>query len=91
MSRLGRPLLYGRDIFAAVACLAGHGAAGNGRGSGGSLLDVEITHQPSGKPELALTGRAQEVARGLGVTRMAVSISHSFRYVVTQVILEADD
>jgi phosphopantetheinyl transferase (holo-ACP synthase) len=57
----------------------------------GSLLDVEIAHQPSGKPALVLTGRAQEVARGLGVTRMAVSISHSGRYVVTQVILEADD
>jgi phosphopantetheinyl transferase (holo-ACP synthase) len=52
---------------------------------------VEITHQPSGKPELVLTGRAQEVARGLGVTRMAVSISRSVRYVVTQVIFEADD
>jgi len=62
-----------------------------GTGGGGSLLDVEITHQPSGKPELVLTGRAQEVARGLGVTRRAVSISHSDRYVVTQVILEADD
>ena len=91
MSRLGGPLLYGRGIFVAVAYLAGHGAAGNGRGSGGSLLDVEITHKPSGKPELVLTDQEQEVARGLGVTRMAVSISHSDRYVVTQVILEADD
>jgi phosphopantetheinyl transferase (holo-ACP synthase) len=60
-------------------------------GTGGALLDVEITLQPSGKPELALTGRAQEVARGPEVTPMAVSISHSVRYVVTQVILEADD
>jgi len=66
-------------------------ALGTGWGSGVRWLDVEITHQPSGKPELVLTGRAQEVARGLGVTRMAVSISHSIRYVVTQVIFEADD
>ncbi|MGA3167413.1 MAG: holo-ACP synthase [Terriglobia bacterium] len=57
----------------------------------GTGLDVEITHQPSGKPELVLTGRAQEVARGLGITRMAVSISHSDRYVVAQVIFEGDD
>ena len=66
-------------------------ALGTGWGSGVRWLDVEITHQPSGKPELVLTGRAQEVARGLGVTRMAVSISHSDRYVVAQVILEGDD
>jgi len=66
-------------------------ALGTGWGSGVRWLDVEITHQPSGKPELVLTGRAQEVARGRGVTRMAVSISHSVRYVVTQVIFEADD
>ena len=86
-----QPLLYGRAIFVAVAYLAGHGVTGNGLASWGSLLDVKITHQPNDKPELVLTGRAQEVARGLGVTRMAVSISHSIRYVVTQVIFEADD
>ena len=66
-------------------------ALGTGWGSGVRWLDVEITHQPSGKPELVLTGRAQEVARGLGITRMAVSISHSDRYVVAQVIFEGDD
>jgi holo-[acyl-carrier protein] synthase len=66
-------------------------ALGTGWGSGVRWLDVEITHQPSGKPELVLTGRAQEVARGLGITRMAVSISHSDRYVVAQVIFESDD
>jgi holo-[acyl-carrier protein] synthase len=65
-------------------------ALGTGWGAGVRWLDVEITHQPSGKPELVLTGRAQEVARGLGVTRMAVSISHSDRYVVAQVIFEGD-
>jgi holo-[acyl-carrier protein] synthase len=66
-------------------------ALGTGWGAGVRWLDVEVTHQPSGKPELVLTGRAQEVARGLGVTRMAISISHSDRYVVAQVIFEGDD
>jgi holo-[acyl-carrier protein] synthase len=65
-------------------------ALGTGWGEGVRWLDVEITHQPSGKPELVLTGRAQAVAQQLGVTRMAVSISHSDRYVVAQVILESD-
>lgn len=68
MSRLGRSLPWGRDIFVAVACLAGHGAAGNGRGR--SPLDVEITHKPSGQPEPVVTAGAQEVERQPGVTRM---------------------
>ena len=65
-------------------------ALGTGWGAGVRWLDVEITHQSSGKPELALTGRAHEVAQQLGVTRMAVSISHADRYVVAVVIFESD-
>lgn len=66
-------------------------ALGTGWRDGVRWLDVEITHLPSGKPELVLTGRAKELARQLGVARMAVSISHSDRYVVAQVIFESDD
>jgi holo-[acyl-carrier protein] synthase len=65
-------------------------ALGTGWGAGVRWLDVEITHLASGKPELALTGRAQEVALALGVARMQVSISHADRYVVAQVIFESD-
>jgi holo-[acyl-carrier protein] synthase len=65
-------------------------ALGTGWGKGVRWVDVEITHQPSGKPELNLTGRAQEVATQLGVTNVVVSISHADRYVVAQVILESD-
>ena len=66
-------------------------ALGTGWQNGIRWLDVEVVHQPSGKPELVLTGRAQEIARELHVTRMSVSISHSDRYVVAMVIFEADD
>lgn len=65
-------------------------ALGTGWRDGVRWRDVEVTHQPSGKPELVLRGRAEELARELGVTRAAVSISHSDRYVVAQVIFEAD-
>lgn len=65
-------------------------ALGTGWGAGVRWLDVEITHRPSGKPELVLTGQAHEVAQQLGVTRMEVSISHSDRYVVAVVIFESD-
>ena len=54
-------------------------------------LDVEVVHQPSGKPELVLTGRAQEVAQELRVSRTSISISHSDRYVVALVIFEGND
>lgn len=66
-------------------------ALGTGWGKGVRWVDVEVTHQPSGKPELVLTGRAQEVARELGVGRMSLSISHADQYVVAQVIFEADE
>ncbi len=65
-------------------------ALGTGWRNGVRWLDVEITHQPSGKPELELAGRAEEIARQLGVKRAAVSLSHSDRYVVAQVIFESD-
>ena len=64
-------------------------ALGTGWGEGVHWLDVEVTHQASGKPELLLTGRAQELAREMGVTSAAVSISHSDRYVIAQVIFES--
>ncbi len=65
-------------------------ALGTGWREGVRWLDVEVTHQPSGKPELLLSGRAQQVARELRVTRTIVSISHADRYVVAQVIFESD-
>lgn len=65
-------------------------ALGTGWGNGVRWLDVEVIHQPSGKPELVLRGRAEELARELGVTRTAISISHADHYVVAQVIFESD-
>ena len=65
-------------------------ALGTGWREGVRWLDVEVVHQPSGKPELVLTGRAEELARALGVTRTAISLSHSNHYVIAQVIFESD-
>jgi len=65
-------------------------ALGTGWGEGVRWLDVEVTHQPSGKPELVLTGRAKEVAEQMGVSSTEVSISHADHYVVAQVIFESN-
>lgn len=65
-------------------------ALGTGWANGVRWLEVEISHQSSGKPELLLSGRARELAEQLGVTHAVVSISHASRYVVAQVILESN-
>ena len=64
-------------------------ALGTGWREGVSWRDVEVVHQPSGKPELVLAGRAAQLARQQGVTRTVVSISHADHYVVAQVIFES--
>jgi holo-[acyl-carrier protein] synthase len=66
-------------------------ALGTGWRGGVRWLDVEVTHLPSGKPELALWGRAREVALQLGVARVMVSLSHADHYAVAQVIFESND
>jgi holo-[acyl-carrier protein] synthase len=65
-------------------------ALGTGWREGIRWLDVEVTHQPSGKPELRLRGCAEHRAREMRVSRMAVSLSHSDRYALAQVIFESD-
>ena len=66
-------------------------ALGTGWRAGVRWVDVEVTHTPSGKPELLLSGRAESLARELGVVRIAVSLSHADHYTVAQVIFESDD
>jgi len=65
-------------------------ALGTGWRKGIRWLDVEVTNLPSGKPELLLHGQAAELARELGVVRMAISISHADHYAVVQVVFESD-
>ena len=42
-----------------------------------ALRDVEVIRQPSGQPELALHGRAAELAAERGVTDWRLTITHS--------------
>jgi holo-[acyl-carrier protein] synthase len=44
--------------------------------AGIAWCDIELTRAASGRPALALHGRAAEVAQALGVREWAVSISH---------------
>jgi holo-[acyl-carrier protein] synthase len=66
-------------------------ALGTGWRGGVRWVDVEVSHQPSGKPELVLRGRAQELAHALGVAQTAVSISHADRYAMALVIFSGHE
>lgn len=52
--------------------------------------DIEILHEPSGKPLVNLYHRAKEKASELGLTGMAISLSHSREYAIAFVVGEKD-
>jgi len=51
-------------------------ALGTGWRNGIAWTDIEIINAPSGRPMVALTGVCAEVADGLGIGRVLISISH---------------
>ncbi|MFC4111443.1 holo-ACP synthase [Nonomuraea zeae] len=51
-------------------------------------LEAEVRCDELGKPELHITGKAAEVAHGLGVKRWHVSLSHDAGVAVAYVIAE---
>ena len=51
-----------------------------------SWREIEILAEPSGKPWVQLTGKAQGKAAGLGITNLAISLSHSREYAVAFVV-----
>lgn len=51
-------------------------ALGTGWSRGIAWTDVEVIRDAEGRPELRITGRADEVARERGITRWHVSLTH---------------
>lgn len=64
-------------------------ALGTGWGEGVSWREVEILPSTDGRPQLHLHGVALERFRSLGASRAHLTISHTERYAVAQVIFEA--
>ena len=52
-------------------------ALGTGFSRGIGVRDVEVRRSSKGRPSVALTGRAREVARELGVVDLPLSLSHT--------------
>ena len=63
-------------------------ALGTGWSRGVRWRDIEVAREPGGKPTLRLTGVAREIANGLGVKHIAMTITHSGNWALAQVIFE---
>src|SRR5690606_35738827 len=63
-------------------------ALGTGWSCGGGWLDCGVGNDAGGRPHPALHGRAAAIAHERGCTGRWVSLSHTHRGVVAQVVLE---
>jgi holo-[acyl-carrier protein] synthase len=64
-------------------------ALGPGWSRGVRWRDIEVVREPSGKPTLRLAGAAREIANGLGVKHISLSITHSGNLALAHVIFES--
>ena len=80
------------ESFAArfAAKEAGAKALGTGISRGVSWRELEVQRERSGRPVLILHGRAAERGAEMGVTRTALSLTHSRNSALAFVVLEAD-
>jgi holo-[acyl-carrier protein] synthase len=78
------------ESFAArfAAKEAGAKALGTGIRNGVSWLEIEVVREPGGRPRIQFHGRAAQVAARLGVSRAALSITHTAALAMASVVLE---
>ena len=84
--------LYGGRPSSLAARFAGKEAVVKALGTserGISWKDIEILAEPGGRPMVNLYGRARERADELGVSGLAISLSHSKEYAIAFVFGEA--
>ena len=68
---------------------AGMKAIGTGWRRGVRWQDFEVVNLPSGKPTLVFHGKAREFAERLGVTNVALSMTHTREQAMAFLVLEA--
>lgn len=80
---------YAEHIAARFAAKeAGMKALGTGLGGGVTWMDFAIRSQPTGAPELIVTGRAAELSISQGIARWHVSLTHTETLAIASVIAE---
>ena len=67
---------------------AGAKALGTGISRGVSWREFEVRRNPGQRPELHLSGRAGQIADGLGIRRLSLSLTHSREFAMAVVIAE---
>ena len=74
-----------------AACFAAKEAVAKALGAPGGLrwADVEVGHDPAGRPILAVRGTVADAAAGLGVRRWHVSLTHDRGVSVAFVVAES--
>jgi holo-[acyl-carrier protein] synthase len=75
---------------ALAVCFAAKEAASKAMGTGIgpiSWREVEILHKWSGEPYLALHGKAEKIAKELGLATWSVSLSHSRENAIAVVVV----
>jgi holo-[acyl-carrier protein] synthase len=61
-------------------------ALGTGWARGVSWTDIDVKRLPSGKPEVTLRGKCKEIADGLGIARLDLSITHTDGHAAASVV-----
>ncbi len=64
-------------------------ALGQGMTNGVSWKDIEVIHDPAGKPHISLTGHALRLAEKMGVRSIHLSLSHSDIHSIAFVVAES--
>jgi holo-[acyl-carrier protein] synthase len=79
------------ESFAArfAAKEAGAKALGTGIARGVSWQEIEVRRKPGERPTLHWSGRAAERAQAMGVTRTALSLTHSRSVAMAVVVVES--
>ena len=63
-------------------------ALGKGLSEGMTWTDVKVVNDESGKPSIVLKRKAREIADGMGVEKIHVSLTHTDECSIAVVILE---
>ena len=85
--------LYHKKPLSLAARFAGKEAVVKALGTqakGISWKEIEILSDPSGQPLVHLYGKAKNQANGLGLSNLAISLSHSREYAIACVFGEAE-
>jgi holo-[acyl-carrier protein] synthase len=82
------PYIHFAGRFAAKeACLKALGTGLSGSGIDGSLREIEVTPDRSGRPLLSISGWTAKIGSRKQIEQFTVSISHSGDFAVASVVL----